>query len=278
MYLSGPPLHVITLALADEFRQAIGPEMPISFSAGVDRKNFPNMVACGFVPVTTCTDLLEDWRLRPAAAVSRRLGEGDAGRRRQHDRRLHSRRPRPARRGGRRRAAGRLAQHVDHRRRDRGRRALHVRQEPDGAAADQFAPRAVRLHHLRQVRARSVRTTPTSCTKRRRSICITATSKSAPDGTIAECGDERHFVVERSEQIANFADFCNYCGNCDTFCPEWDGPYLKKPNFFGSRQSFDAAAAARRILPRRRTGTLHAPRPDCRPVLSARENRCGRPL
>ena len=64
-----------------------------------------------------------------------------------------------------------------------------------------------------------------------------------PDGTITECGDEQHFVIEKKEQIANFADFCNHCGNCDTFCPEWDGPYLKKPNFFGSRASFDAAAA-----------------------------------
>jgi putative selenate reductase len=64
----------------------------------------------------------------------------------------------------------------------------------------------------------------------------------APDGTIREVGNERAFTVERTEQIANFADFCNYCGNCDTFCPEWDGPYLKKPNFFGSRASFDAAA------------------------------------
>ena len=64
----------------------------------------------------------------------------------------------------------------------------------------------------------------------------------SPDGTLAKCGEERRFVVERKEQIANFADFCNFCGNCDTFCPEWDGPYLKKPNFFGSRESFDAAA------------------------------------
>ena len=76
----------------------------------------------------------------------------------------------------------------------------------------------------------------------------------APDGTITECGDEQHFVVERKEQIANFADFCNHCGNCDTFCPEWDGPYLKKPNFFGSRASFDAARGARRLLSRRRAG------------------------
>jgi len=64
----------------------------------------------------------------------------------------------------------------------------------------------------------------------------------APDGGIREVGDELRFVVARAEQIANFADFCNQCGNCDTFCPEWDGPYLKKPNFFGSRASFEAAA------------------------------------
>src|SRR6478735_8350185 len=38
MYLSGAPLHVITLTLADAFRQAVGAKFPISFSAGVDRK------------------------------------------------------------------------------------------------------------------------------------------------------------------------------------------------------------------------------------------------
>src|SRR6476620_4922591 len=59
MYLSGAPLHVITLTLAHEFRRAVGAKFPISFSAGVDRKNFSNVVACGIVPVTTCTDLLK---------------------------------------------------------------------------------------------------------------------------------------------------------------------------------------------------------------------------
>ncbi|MFQ5492282.1 MAG: glutamate synthase, partial [Phycisphaerae bacterium] len=52
MYLSGQPLHVIALTLTDEFRQAVGPDVPISFSAGIDRINFPSAVACGMVPVT----------------------------------------------------------------------------------------------------------------------------------------------------------------------------------------------------------------------------------
>ncbi|MEK6676323.1 MAG: glutamate synthase, partial [Planctomycetota bacterium] len=33
MYLSGPPLHVMTMTLTDEFRRAVGPDVPISFSA-----------------------------------------------------------------------------------------------------------------------------------------------------------------------------------------------------------------------------------------------------
>jgi ferredoxin len=50
------------------------------------------------------------------------------------------------------------------------------------------------------------------------------------------------FALEKADQIANFADYCNHCGNCDTFCPEYDGPYLKKPNFYGSRRAFEAGA------------------------------------
>ena len=59
MYLSGAPLHVITLTLAGEYRRAVGSAVPISFSAGVDRKNFFQLVQCGFAPITTCTDLLK---------------------------------------------------------------------------------------------------------------------------------------------------------------------------------------------------------------------------
>src|SRR5439155_26007805 len=57
-YLSGQPLHVITMTLTDVFRRDIGADVPISFSAGIDNKNFPLAVACGFVPATVCTDLL----------------------------------------------------------------------------------------------------------------------------------------------------------------------------------------------------------------------------
>ena len=44
--------------------------------------------------------------------------------------------------------------------------------------------------------------------------------------------------LAKKYQIANFADFCNECGNCDIFCPEDGGPFLLKPRFFGSKETF----------------------------------------
>ncbi len=58
MYLSGAPLHVLTLNLVKKYRDAMGHRIPISFSAGIDQHNFADAVALGFTPVTVCTDLL----------------------------------------------------------------------------------------------------------------------------------------------------------------------------------------------------------------------------
>ena len=58
MYLSGAPLHVLAMNLVRKFREHNGDRWTISFSAGIDRKNFPDAVALGLVPVTVCTDLL----------------------------------------------------------------------------------------------------------------------------------------------------------------------------------------------------------------------------
>jgi putative selenate reductase len=44
--------------------------------------------------------------------------------------------------------------------------------------------------------------------------------------------------VDKKHQFANYADFCNECGNCDVFCPEDGGPYVLKPRFFGSEASW----------------------------------------
>jgi len=50
--------------------------------------------------------------------------------------------------------------------------------------------------------------------------------------------DKGVLKIEKKHQIANFADWCNECGNCDTFCPEYGGPFIQKPSFFADRAAW----------------------------------------
>lgn len=74
MYVSGPPLHVLAMSLMQRFREDLGFEFPVSFSAGIDVRNFPAAVACGMVPVTTCTDLLRQGGFGRLPGYLRALG------------------------------------------------------------------------------------------------------------------------------------------------------------------------------------------------------------
>jgi putative selenate reductase len=46
------------------------------------------------------------------------------------------------------------------------------------------------------------------------------------------------FKIGKTHQLANYADACNDCGNCDVFCPEDGGPQIEKPRFFSSFASY----------------------------------------
>lgn len=39
--------------------------------------------------------------------------------------------------------------------------------------------------------------------------------------------------------LLNIANYCNECGNCNTFCPTNRAPYKEKPKFWLTKQSFD---------------------------------------
>lgn len=241
MYLSGAPLHVITLTLANEFRQAVGAQFPISFSAGVDRKNFANLVACGIVPITTCTDLLKTGgygRLPPYLHDLRKQME-EVGAETIDDFILDFRGQRAAA-GGDAVQAGFLNMPLI---------VGETQADPRYRAAQNRAvPKKIDSH--------LVTFDCITCDK-----CIPVCPNDAnfsyhtgklrltyrdievrPDGSVTPIGEAKIFELQKADQIANFADYCNHCGNCDTFCPEYDGPYLKKPNFFGSRQAFEAGA------------------------------------
>ena len=49
------------------------------------------------------------------------------------------------------------------------------------------------------------------------------------------------FEVNQKYQIINIANFCNECGNCNTFCPTNSAPYKEKPKFWLTKSSFDMA-------------------------------------
>ncbi len=235
-YLSGEPLHVLTLALGLKLREELGAALPLSFSAGVDAANVAAVVACGFVPVTSCTDLLRPGgyqRLhRQAFALAAAMGDAGAAT-----------------------LPGFIAARAGPAGGDAGMASLanHRRAADEALGDGRYAarrtgrpPRKIGSHlHLFDC---------INCDK-----CIPVCPNDAnfvyesPPRTIAY----RDFVVdggrlrpagkktlslggEKSSphQIANWADACNDCGNCDVFCPEDGGPYIEKPRLFSSLSSF----------------------------------------
>ena len=51
----------------------------------------------------------------------------------------------------------------------------------------------------------------------------------------------RPFAVTQRVQTLNIADFCNECGNCDTFCPAAGAPYKDKPRFWMDEEGYRTA-------------------------------------
>jgi putative selenate reductase len=271
-YLSGQPLHVITLSLVERFRRA-RPGIPISFSAGVDKRNFPDCVALGLIPVTTCTDLLRpggygrlpqyldnlEERMRDLGVTTvgdfvvkalERAGEA-----------IETVVEEPSLRSALRQSLAREKVDLRGTLERAGREDLY--DELVSRAAQLNTP-AVLDKALRdpRYRAESNRRVPRkvgsqlwlfdclNCDK-----CIPVCPNDAnfayeifphraeyanyrvEDGApVAVPGGS--FEVRESHQLASFQDFCNDCGNCDTFCPEDGGPFLQKPRFFGSLEAW----------------------------------------
>jgi putative selenate reductase len=47
------------------------------------------------------------------------------------------------------------------------------------------------------------------------------------------------FQIEQTRQIIHVDDFCNECGNCETFCVHYGKPYLDKPRLFLREDDFE---------------------------------------
>ena len=52
--------------------------------------------------------------------------------------------------------------------------------------------------------------------------------------------NKRIFRTTQTNQVLNIGDFCNECGDCSTFCPTSGNPYLDKPKFYLTEESYNA--------------------------------------
>ena len=232
-YLSGAPLHVIAMQTVLRFREAVGADFPVSFSAGISKHNIAEAVACHMKPVTACTDLLKTGgytrQFDYLVSLQRAMQQAGA---RDID-------------GFIRATAGVAAT------------------EPVAAAGMANLRRLVpglaenpRYHYRMNRKAPpkiDSHLTLFDCITCNKClpVCPNAANFSIATGTLTatplrlrfrdggfETVGQEAFVLEKSHQIANLADFCNECGNCDTYCPEHGGPFIEKPRFFFSEGSY----------------------------------------
>jgi putative selenate reductase len=284
-YLSGQPLHVLAARLVERFRGRFGNRFPVSFSAGIDRGNFADAVALGLRPVTVCTDLLRPGGYGRAGGYLRSLSDRMRATGSETIDEFVIRAF-----GHAESALDRAVGVVGAGREVVGDGLSALEREKDLRAAvgqavfERWVAEATSLNtetYAERVtsdpRYRLERNTRPpkkigsdlelfdciTCDK-----CIPVCPNGAnftyrvPKGAIPVVRVRRQdgewvriegkpLVLERKHQIGNFADLCNDCGNCDVFCPEDGGPYVVKPRFFGSLESFRAADPADGILVRR---------------------------
>lgn len=267
MYLSGPPLHVLAMNLVQQFRGRFGARFPISFSAGIDNKNFADAVAIGLVPVTVCSDLLKPGgygrAIRYHGNLAKRMDAVGA-------RNVGDFIIRAYGAGGEALAA----LETDDATRARCQQALDSGGDLATAAGDLYAAWVAKTTLLNTdiyvpAATADARYALAKNSKPPRKIgthlelfdCTTC------DKCVPVCPNDANFVfvlpaleqpivkiwhedaawksrtdgtlsIAQKQQYANFADFCNECGNCDVFCPEDGGPYVVKPRFFGTVADF----------------------------------------
>jgi putative selenate reductase len=219
MYLSGPPLHVLASTLLDRLATALpgrfdvpghDGDVMVSFSAGITKENLADSIAMGVNPATVCSDLLKPGgygRLAPMlkalTATVRDEGCSDLAT-------WKAQRQAAAVAAG---FATTAAQHVASIRGDDI--------EPYHLRGNEKLPREVD-HDLEMFGC-------VAC-----NFCVTVCPNDAFTNIRSLDG------MEGRQQYLVFAELCNECGNCLTFCPERGDPAQIKPKLYTDPELFAA--------------------------------------
>ena len=270
MYLSGTPLHVLGINLVLQFRERFGDQFPISFSAGIDKNNFADAVALGLTPITVCSDLLKVGGYSRSSAYFKelnsrmdKLGVSDI-----ESYILQSY-------GNAEKALENIGLGSGNATGDAYRKVLENGAELRMAAGNNVFQQLISEIRLLNTKTYVKEVTTharygfekNSTPPRKVGTMLELFDCLTCDKCIPVCPNDANFALkispcetevlefqqnnsgwsvhgrdtlklEKKYQIANFADFCNECGNCDIFCPEDGGPFLLKPRFFGTMESF----------------------------------------
>ena len=214
MYLSGPPLHVVTMTLLRKLHEALpgklrvdGADAPIqvSWSAGITRDNFAAAAGLGLAPLTVCSDLLKPGgygRLKPMLKALTGAME-EAG-------------------------AESLDEWIAHRNESVSSVAEYV--------ASLHDPESNQLYTLdgnsklpRQVDHDLEMWGCVAC-----NFCVTV----CPNDAFFRLPTPETMDLEGRQQYFVIRELCNDCGNCMVFCPENGDPAVIKPRLFTDPSRF----------------------------------------
>ena len=237
-YLSGPPLYALAMHTMHVFREKLNLPIPVSYSGGINKDNFSEALSCNMVPITTCSDLLKKGGYTKLFSYLHNLKKAMDG--------LSARTIKefiifsagdPSYsiwQAGRRNSAKIL---------DNLKRASAYSYKANTAVPKKIGSQLELFDCL-------------SC-----DICLPVCPNAAnfhfrikresarpyryrwENTQWMPLAENASFQLKKEWQIGNIAEFCNDCGNCDTFCPEDGGPYLRKPRFFIYRSTFDNSAS-----------------------------------
>ncbi len=212
MYLSGAPLHVVSMTLLERLHEALpgvlrvdGADGPVqvSWSAGITKENLPAAAGLGLTPITVCSDLLKPGgygRLKPMLTslqqVMTSAGAADL--------------------------AGWVAA-------SDGVRA-YVASLHDPATNGMYT-REGTAKLPRQVEHTLEMWGCVAC-----NFCVTV----CPNDAFFRVPTPEGMEVDGRQQYFVFTELCNECGNCLVFCPEEGDPALIKPRLFLDESRFDA--------------------------------------
>lgn len=231
MYLSGPPLHVLAMNAMLDFRREMGAHYHTSFSAGINVKNIADSVGCGMRPISVCTDLLKTGGYTRMATYAKAIRDA-------------------LEKTGVTTVGDFIVKKAG------------IADADEAALANLEAIVPTLASNPLYGFETNRKDPPTVDSKLDFFDCITCNkclpvcpngaNFFLPIGEVKEStigvrmiGGEpvavprEPFVLEKRTQIANLADFCNECGECDAYCPESGAPFVQKPRFFFNRETYE---------------------------------------